>query len=55
MKSKRSPFSIIMAVATIVIVAGCAGTNHRRASSVMQYLYPKESQHTDTPTVPVLS
>jgi rhombotail lipoprotein len=47
----------IIVVASIPLVAGCAmfGTSSHHASSVMQYLYPKDTQHTDAPAVPVLS
>jgi len=47
----------IVAAAAVALVAGCAmfGVSHHRATSVMQYLYPKQSEHVDTPTVPVLS
>ena len=50
----------IVAVAALALIAGCAvfsGENeHREASSVMDYLYPKNSlSHIDTPGVPVLS
>jgi len=50
----------IVAVAALALIVGCAalsGSNeHREASSVMDYLYPKHSLHqVDTPTIPVLS
>src|SRR6185503_20646359 len=50
----------IIAVAALGLIAGCAawsgGNEHREASSVMDYLYPKNSlSHVDTPGVPVLS
>lgn len=50
----------ITAVTGLALIAGCAvlsGSNeHREASSVMDYLYPKHSTtQVDTPTVPVLS
>lgn len=50
----------IVAVAALALIAGCAvfaGSNeHREASSVMDYLYPKRSMtQVDTPTVPILS
>lgn len=48
-----------LAAGTIVLaLAGCdtLGSNtHRQASSVVQYLYPKNQEHVDTPTIPVLS
>jgi rhombotail lipoprotein len=50
----------ITAVTALVLIAGCAafngGNEHREASSVMDYLYPKNSlSHVDTPGVPELS
>ncbi|MGA3283496.1 MAG: rhombotarget lipoprotein [Verrucomicrobiota bacterium] len=58
MKLKNLSFpKIIVAAASVALVAGCAmfGVSHHRATSVMQYLYPNQSEHVDTPTVPVLS
>jgi len=57
MKSKHSLLIVTVTTVSTVFVAGCAmfGNTNHRASNVMQYLYPKDSQHTDTPTVPVLS
>jgi rhombotail lipoprotein len=61
MKSHRSlVFSLvsISAAAPILALTGCdtLGPNtHRQASSVVQYLYPKNQNHTDAPSVPVLS
>jgi rhombotail lipoprotein len=49
----------VVAVAVLVLIAGCAvftPNEHREASSVMAYLYPKRAEtHVDVPTVPVLS
>lgn len=50
----------ITSAAALVLLAGCAmftnSNEHREASSVMDYLYPKKnSSHIDTPTVPQLS
>jgi rhombotail lipoprotein len=56
---KRNSVRII-AVVALGLIVGCAalngGNEHREASSVMDYLYPKNSlSHVDTPGVPVLS
>jgi rhombotail lipoprotein len=52
-------FARIIAVAALVLIAGCsvfAPNEHREASSVMTFLYPKHAEtHVDTPAVPVLS
>jgi rhombotail lipoprotein len=49
----------ILALGALALIAGCAmfsANNHREASSVMAYLYPKRADtHVDTPTIPVLS
>ena len=55
---KRNSVRII-SVAALVLIAGCAvftPNEHREASSVMAYLYPKRAEtHVDAPSVPVLS
>src|SRR5438046_1631091 len=49
----------IVSCATLLLITGCAmffpNNEHREASSVMDYLYPKRTTHVDTPTVPELS
>jgi len=53
-------FVRIISLAAISLIAGCAllgvADNHRQASSIMAYLYPKHADsHIDAPTVPTLS
>jgi rhombotail lipoprotein len=52
-------FVRIISLAALGLIAGCAAftaANHREASSVMSYLYPKRADtHVDTPTIPTLS
>jgi rhombotail lipoprotein len=49
----------IASVAALVLISGCAmffpNNEHREASSVMDYLYPRHETHVDAPTVPQLS
>src|ERR1044071_9059485 len=51
----------IISLAGILLIAGCAmlgmtDNNHRQASSIMAYLYPRHADtHIDSPSVPVLS
>jgi rhombotail lipoprotein len=49
----------ITSVAALGLISGCAmffpNNEHREASSVMDYLYPKHQAHVDAPTVPELS
>ena len=55
MKTKRSV--MIFAVLGLVL-AGCNtfdGRSQRHASSLVQYLYPTRFEHTDKPTIPVLT
>src|SRR5437867_3239328 len=49
---------LLLAAVPLLLSVGCAmfsHTTHRRASSVVEYLYPKDSKHIDEPSVPVLS
>jgi rhombotail lipoprotein len=51
-------FLRIVPIVAVVAMTGCAvfdRTAHHRTSSVMHYLYPRESERVDTPVVPVLS
>lgn len=59
MKSKNPTLVKIIAAASVVaFVAGCAGfnsTDRHHNTSVVQYLYPNQSEHVDAPAIPVLS
>ena len=58
---KLRKMSFVPAALTLLVVGllvGCAiygGASTRRASSVVQYLYPEKSNPVDQPTIPVLS
>ena len=46
------------AILLVALITGCEmfnRTSHHKTSSVLQYLYPKENEHIDVPTIPVLS
>lgn len=59
MKTKNSKLVKIAAITGLIaFAAGCAmfnSPNHHYNSSVVQYLYPNQSEHVDAPTIPVLS
>jgi rhombotail lipoprotein len=64
MKSNRSNSSSLPLVASftsallLLALSGCdtlGPSAHRQASSVVQYLYPKNQDHKDKPSIPVLS
>lgn len=47
---------VIAAVITCGLIAGCfGGSSVRRNSSVVHYLYPNDTNHVETPDIPVLS
>lgn len=55
---KTTVITITLALAIATLAVGCAvfGQNSRHhASSVMQYLYPKDNEHVDVPAIPILS
>jgi rhombotail lipoprotein len=51
--------TLAILLSCMLLLSGCVmfggGTTHRHASSVMGYLYPGDTEHLDTPTIPVLS
>lgn len=53
------PLNALSAALAFVLVAGCAlfgpGSARHQTSSVVEYLYPGDPQHTDTPGVPTLA
>jgi rhombotail lipoprotein len=58
---KRHWYAIVvfvMGALAIAVGSGCAafsGNAQRRSSSVMDYLYPRDTEHVDTPSLPTLS
>jgi len=58
---KPNPYSLtglIVGALSIALTAGCAAfynNTTRRSSSVMDYLYPRDFEHVDTPTIPTLA
>ena len=55
----KTKISMIIAAALALVLTGCetfsGGDSQRHASSLVQYLYPKRIEHTDKPTIPVLT
>lgn len=55
---KTKLLNIIPSGLALLMLAGCMYSGQSRnthATSVMQFLYPKDSQHTEAPAIPVLS
>lgn len=50
----RNCVSLIFMMLFVAVIAGCAGQQTRTRSSVVDYLYPKESNRVVEPSVPVL-
>ncbi len=51
-------YSILFIVLATSLLGGCVGWSnqtHTQATSVVDFLYPRDTQHTDAPAVPVLS
>lgn len=55
MRIKHSASIFIMAAALVALISGCAGRQIRTKSSVVDYLYPKESKTVVQPSIPTLN
>jgi len=58
-KLNASILTLAATSATVALLAGCHafgdGSSRRRATSVVSYLYPRQSEPVETPGVPVLT
>ena len=55
MVSKKKSLLLLSAIFTAIVLSGCAGQKTRFKSSVVDYLYPTNSETVEKPSIPVLS
>lgn len=55
MNHRRLFVALLLSVACISPVTGCATSSSHHSSSVVQYLYPEQKEPVETPAIPLLS
>lgn len=54
-RSVISPLSFLILLLSAFLLSGCGASTRQHSSSVVQYLYPNETGHVETPAIPRLA